>query len=196
MPRRTSRSPRASKASWPSSTMLPNLSMWPIASACSGWWSKKSRSDPKRSSSSTRSPCLTTLRILVIYCVHGITMTGMRSLEQVGRIDPSRAQQRAQLPQPRALDLADALPRELDLAADGLERLRLAAGEAEAPAQHLTPILRQGLESQVMFLLRAIPRPLHAPAQAPGGGPALTPKGNGRRPGAGHVTSVGEPEGS
>src|SRR6266566_7230629 len=80
MPRRTSRSPRASKASWPSSTMLPNLSMWPIASACSGWWSKKSRSDPKRSSSSTRSPCLTTLRILVIYCVHGITMTGMRTL--------------------------------------------------------------------------------------------------------------------
>src|SRR5436190_14181276 len=74
MPRRTSRSPRASKASWPSSTMLPNLSMWPIASACSGWWSKKSRSDPKRSSSSTRSPCLTTLRILVIYCVHGITI--------------------------------------------------------------------------------------------------------------------------
>src|SRR6266568_4849429 len=80
MPTRTSRSPRASKASWPSSTMLPNLSMWPIASACSGWWSKKSRSDPKRSSSSTRSPCLTTLRIPVIYCVHGITMSEMRIL--------------------------------------------------------------------------------------------------------------------
>src|SRR5438876_12425405 len=127
----------------------------------------------------------------------GIAVLGSPAACREGnQIDPSRAQQRAQLPQPRALDLADALPREPDLAADGLERLRLAAGETEAPAQHLTPILRQGLESQVMFLLRAIPRPLHARAHARGGVPPLTPKGNGRRPGAGHVTSVGEPEGS
>ena len=70
------------------------------------------------------------LREILAACREGNHWT----LEQVGRIDPSRAQQRAQLPQPRALDLADALPREPDLAADGLERLRLAAGETEAPA--------------------------------------------------------------
>jgi len=46
------------------------------------------------------------------------------------------------------LDLTDARAREPDLAADGLERLRLAAGETEAPAQHLTLVLREVVEDR------------------------------------------------
>ena len=45
-PRRMSRSPRASKAFSPSSTMLPSPSRSPIASASSGWSSNRSRSGP------------------------------------------------------------------------------------------------------------------------------------------------------
>src|SRR5207247_9067692 len=66
--------------------------------------------------------------------------------EQVGWIHPPSPQQRAQLPQSRAFDLADALSREAELAADGLESLRLALREPEAPAQHLTLVLGEVVE--------------------------------------------------
>src|SRR5437899_11594306 len=55
----------------------------------------------------------------------------------VGRVHSPRAQQRAQLAQPGALDLTDALARETELAPDRLERLGLAAGEPDATAEHL-----------------------------------------------------------
>src|SRR5437773_1607568 len=64
----------------------------------------------------------------------------------VGRVHSPRAQQRAQLAQPGALDLTDALARETELAPDRLERLGLAAGEPEATAEHLAFVLGEVVE--------------------------------------------------
>src|SRR5207244_10564621 len=68
----------------------------------------------------------------------------------VGRVHSPRAQQRAQLAQPGALDLTDALARETELAPDRLERLGLAAGEpaatAEPPAFVLGEVVEDGHE--------------------------------------------------
>src|SRR5262249_49591372 len=45
--------------------------------------------------------------------------------EQIGRIEPTGGQERAELPEPGRLDLADALARQSEPLADGLELLRL-----------------------------------------------------------------------
>src|SRR5439155_12840636 len=57
-------------------------------------------------------------------------------LRQIGRVDPARLQQAAQLPESRHLQLPHALAAEREPLSDRLQRFRRIALEPEAPPQH------------------------------------------------------------
>src|SRR5262245_65822950 len=60
----------------------------------------------------------------------------LTSSEEVRCVDAARPQERAQLAEPGALDLPDALASQAETLADRLELLGRIALEAEAPTQH------------------------------------------------------------
>src|SRR5262245_55693775 len=69
-----------------------------------------------------------------------------RALEEIARVDPASGQERAELAQAACFDLADALARQPEPAADGLEAFGLLALEAEAAPQHGTLVGGQIVE--------------------------------------------------